>query len=121
MTTRKAPAEHKKHSFRSILMFSKKAFLLATVCLTTLVSGPAMANKAEQKRSTADAVFIAQAAKVDTSANDTWVPVGFDKDRIAALWIQLKSYEELNENSFRVNAKSTNENGVQIVGRIDIN
>ena len=102
-------------------MYSKRAALLATVCLTTAVTGPSVAVEVGQNGSNSDAVLIAQGAKADTSANDTWVPVGFNKDRIAALWVQLKSYEELNENSFRVNAKSTNDNGVQIVGRIDIN
>ena len=62
-----------------------------------------------------------QTAKSDVSANDTWHVVGISKDRIASAWVQLKSYEPLNENSFRMNAKFTNDNGVQIVGRIDVN
>lgn len=102
-------------------MFFKNASLLAAACLTTVVTGPATANIVDEKGSISRAVLLSQATKVDTSANDTWIPVGYNKDRIAALWVQLKSYEELNENSFRVNAKSTNDNGVQIVGRIDLN
>ena len=63
----------------------------------------------------------AQASKSDTSANNTWHVIGISKDRIASAWVQLKSYEALNENSFRMNAKFSNDNGVQIVGRIDVN
>jgi len=62
-----------------------------------------------------------QAPKPDMSANDTWHVIGINKDRIASGWVQLKSYESLNENSFRLNAKFANDNGVQIVGRIDVN
>ena len=63
----------------------------------------------------------AQTLNPDTSANDTWHVIGINKDRIASAWVQLKSYESLNENSFRMNAKFTNDRGVQIVGRIDVN
>ena len=38
---------------------------------------------------------------------DTWFPIGFNENRIAAAWVQFKSYEELNENSFRVRGKFT--------------
>lgn len=62
-----------------------------------------------------------QATIPDASANNTWHVVGINKDRIASGWVQLKSYESLNENSFRMNAKFTNDRGVQIVGRIDVN
>jgi hypothetical protein len=99
----------------------KKAFLFAAVCLTTAATGSAIASKEEQKKTTSHAVFIAQAGKADASGNDTWIPIGYNKDRVAAAWVQLKSYEELNENSFRVNAKSTNDKGVQVVGRLDLN
>ena len=64
---------------------------------------------------------IAQADKVDSSSNETWHPISYNKDRIAVAWVQLKSYEALNENSFRMNAKSTQDNGRQVVGRIDVN
>ena len=64
---------------------------------------------------------LAQASKPDTSANDTWHVIGVNKDRIASAWVQLKSYEALNENSFRMNAKFSKDNGIQIVGRIDVN
>jgi hypothetical protein len=57
----------------------------------------------------------------DASENNTWIPIGFNKDRIASMWVQLKSYEAINENSFRVNAKYTNDQGSQIAGRIDLN
>lgn len=68
-----------------------------------------------------DARAQVQTTKSDMSANDTWHAIGFNKDRIATGWVQLKSYEPLNDNSFRLNAKFTNDNGVQIVGRIDVN
>lgn len=64
---------------------------------------------------------LAQASNPDTSANDTWHVIGINKDRIASAWVQLKSYASLNENSFRMNAKFTNDRGIQIVGRIDVN
>ena len=57
----------------------------------------------------------------DASENNTWIPIGFNKDRIASMWVQLKSYEALNENSFRFNAKYTNDQGSQVAGRIDLN
>jgi hypothetical protein len=60
-------------------------------------------------------------AKADTSSNETWITIGYNKDRIASAWVQVKSYEVLNENSFRMNAKFANEKGAQIVGRIDLN
>ena len=68
-----------------------------------------------------DARTQVQTPKTDMSANDTWHVIGFYKDRIAASWVQLKSYESLNENSFRLNAKFTNDRGIQIAGRIDVN
>lgn len=55
------------------------------------------------------------------ATNDTWFPVGFNDKRIATAWVQLRSYSVLNSDSFRLNAKFTNNNGVQIVGRIDMN
>lgn len=63
----------------------------------------------------------AQASNPDSSANNTWHVIGINKDRIASAWVQLKSYEALNENSFRMNAKFSNDWGVQTVGRIDVN
>lgn len=65
--------------------------------------------------------LIAQASKKDTSGNDSWIPVGFNDKRIAVLWVQHKSYEPLNVNSFRMSAKVTNDNGIQVVGRLDFN
>ena len=38
---------------------------------------------------------------------DTWFPIGFNENRIAVGWVQFKSFEELNENSFRVRGKFT--------------
>ena len=57
----------------------------------------------------------------DNSGNNTWIPIGFNKERIASMWVQLKSYEALNENSFRMNIKYTTDEGSQISGRIDLN
>jgi hypothetical protein len=64
---------------------------------------------------------VAQISSPDKSGNNTWHVIGINRDRIASSWVQLKSYESLNENSFRMNAKFTNERGAQIVGRIDVN
>lgn len=66
-------------------------------------------------------VSVVSAQQKDSSANETWHPIGFNQDRVAAAWVQLKSYEELNENSFRMNAKFSNDKGGQLVGRIDLN
>lgn len=55
------------------------------------------------------------------ASNDSWFAVGFSQNRIAQAWVQLRSFIVLNEFSFRLNAKSANEKGVQIVGRLDIN
>ena len=52
---------------------------------------------------------------------DTWFPIGFNENRIAVGWVQFKSYEELNENSFRVRGKFTYENNLQYIGNLDIN
>jgi len=65
--------------------------------------------------------FLVQANKSDNSSNETWHPIGYNKERIASVWVQLKSYETINENSFRINSKVTGDNGQQIVGRIDVN
>ncbi len=55
------------------------------------------------------------------AADDTWFPVAMNENRIATGWVQLRSYESLNEDSFRLNAKFTNDKGRQIAGRIDVN
>jgi hypothetical protein len=55
------------------------------------------------------------------AGDDTWMPVGFNDKRIAVSWVQARSYEPLNEYSFRLKAKGVNERGDQIVGRIDVN
>ena len=52
---------------------------------------------------------------------DTWFPIGFNENRIAAAWVQFKSYEELNENSFRVKGKFTYPNNLQYIGNLDMN
>ena len=52
---------------------------------------------------------------------DSWFPIGFNENRIATGWVQLKSYEELNEFSFRLKAKDTLNNGVQRLGKLDVN
>lgn len=69
----------------------------------------------------ASSVSAVSGQEKDSSSNETWHPIGFNKDRVAAAWVQLKSYEVLNENSFRMNAKFSNDKGGQIVGRIDLN
>jgi len=102
-------------------VFSRKYRLLSTACLTAAIIGPARANDSTLPLPALKGVVISQTTNIDTSANDTWIPIGYNKDRIASVWVQLKSYESLNENSFRINAKSTNENGVQIVGSLDLN
>ena len=52
---------------------------------------------------------------------DSWFPIGFNENRIAVGWVQLKSFEKLNENSFRLKAKDTLDNGVQRIGKLDLN
>ena len=52
---------------------------------------------------------------------DSWFPVAFNENRIAVGWVQFKSYEELNENSFRVRGKWTYPDNNQYVGKLDIN
>ena len=56
-----------------------------------------------------------------TKEFDTWFPIGFNENRIAVGWVQFKSYEELNENSFRVRGKFTYPNNLQYIGNLDIN
>jgi len=55
------------------------------------------------------------------AGNDTWFPIGVNDKRIAIAWVQLKSYKSLNKDSFRLNAKMSNDKGQQITGRIDVN
>ena len=57
----------------------------------------------------------------NTKEFDTWFPIGFNEKRIASAWVQFKSYEELNENSFRVRGKFTYPNNFQYIGNLDIN
>ena len=52
----------------------------------------------------------------DGSGKDSWFPVGYNKDRVAIFFVRLKTYEPLNENSFRLQAQVNNREG-----RIDIN
>ena len=73
---------------------------------------------------------------------DTWFPIGFNANGIAVGWVQfksyeelneysfrvrgkftypIKSYEELNENSFRVRGEFTYPNNLQSIGKLDIN
>jgi hypothetical protein len=52
---------------------------------------------------------------------DTWFPIGFNENGISVGWVQFKSYEELNENSFRVRGKFTYPNNLQSIGKLDIN
>jgi hypothetical protein len=62
-------------------------------------------------------VFGATAAN---AGNDTWIPIGVNKDRIDAAWVQQSSYETLNEYSFRMNFKATDQ-GRQQTGQIEVN
>ncbi|WP_136987608.1 hypothetical protein [Synechococcus sp. N5] len=57
----------------------------------------------------------------DESGKNTWIPVGFNENGVASLWIRTSTYEPLNENSFRFQAKFTLDNGVQAEGRVDMN
>ena len=57
----------------------------------------------------------------DGSGKNTWIPIGFNENKIAALWIRISTYEPLNENSFRFQTKFTNDRGAQMEGRLDIN
>mgnify|MGYP004330785409 CR=1 FL=1 len=52
---------------------------------------------------------------------DSWFPIGINENRIAVSWVQLKSYKELNENSYRLRAKFTYDNYGQVVGKLDVN
>ena len=75
-----------------------------------------------------------------TKEFDTWFPIGFNANGIAVGWVQFKSYEELNEYSFRVRGKFTYPiksseelkeksfkfkftypNNLQSIGKLDIN
>lgn len=57
----------------------------------------------------------------DTSGKNTWIPIGFNENKVASAWVRISTYEPLNENSFRFQGKYTNDNGVQVEGRIDLN
>ena len=52
---------------------------------------------------------------------DSWFPIGYNENRIATSWVQLKSYKELNKDSFRLQGKTTYDNGVQVIGKLDVN
>lgn len=65
--------------------------------------------------------LLAETATKDNSNKDTWVPIGYDNNRIAVSWIRVKTYEELNENSFRFQAQTKADNGKTYEGRIDVN
>jgi len=57
----------------------------------------------------------------DRSGKNTWIPIGFNENKVASAWVRISTYEPLNENSFRFQGKYTNKNGVQIEGRVDLN
>jgi hypothetical protein len=65
--------------------------------------------------------LLADVTIKDLSSNDSWFPVGQNDQRIAVFWAQLKSFELLNENSFRVAAKLATPNGGQLIGKMDVN
>ena len=67
------------------------------------------------------AIYALVVPQMAGAAADTWFAIAVNENRIATGWVQLKSYESLNEDSFRLNAKFTNNRGAQIAGRIDIN
>ena len=57
----------------------------------------------------------------DGSSKNTWIPLGYNENRIAVFWARLSTYEPLNENSFRVQVQYTSDNGRQYEGRMDVN
>lgn len=57
----------------------------------------------------------------DGSGKNTWIPIGYNENKVAAMWIRIATYEPLNENSFRFQVQYTNNRGAQIEGRLDIN
>ena len=66
------------------------------------------------------AVLAGGVANAQTD-NDTWFAFAYNTQRVATAWAQLKSYESLNSDSFRLNAKFTRNRGGQVVGKMDIN
>lgn len=84
-----------------------------------------MSSKGQPKNATLIAIlgliYLAPSQTTLASTNDSWFAVGFNERRIAVTWVQLNSFTFLNESSFRLNAKSANERGAQVVGRLDIN
>ena len=57
----------------------------------------------------------------DRSGKNTWIPISVNENKVATAWIRTTTYEPLNENSFRFQAKGTLKNGAQVEGRIDMN
>ncbi|KZR88735.1 hypothetical protein [Synechococcus sp. MIT S9508] len=56
----------------------------------------------------------------DGSGKNTWIPTGFNENKVAVMWIRVSTYKPLNENSFRFRSKFTTEKG-QVEGKLDIN
>jgi len=67
-----------------------------------------------------NAYEIAQNEPKDKSSKEGWIPVGYNSNRVATLWVRVKTYETLNENSFRLQAQH-NDNGKFYEGKLDIN
>ena len=57
----------------------------------------------------------------DGSGKNTWIPLGYNTNRVAVFWARLSTYKPLNENSFRVKVQYTDDNGRQYEGRMDAN
>lgn len=57
----------------------------------------------------------------DGSGKNTWIPMGFNKDRVAVFWGRVSTYKPLNENSFRIQVQYLAKNGNRMEGRMDLN
>lgn len=109
-------------------------YLLAasTVGLSCVFTGEIQASTPDHEVLIAQRGFDEEGEDIDTkpidrskikdgSGKNTWVPLGYNKNRVATFWARLSTYKPLNENSFRVQVQYTNNKGRQFEGRMDVN
>ena len=100
------------------------SFALAEVNQASSSEVPLIAQARDPRNETGDDLNrmpVDRSQIKDTSGKNTWIPFGYNKERVAIFWGRLSTYKPLNENSFRMQVQYQTSNGRQTEGRMDIN
>ncbi|WP_250397949.1 hypothetical protein [Synechococcus sp. MU1651] len=80
-----------------------------------------MARTDPRDKSDNDRDLIDRSQVNDGSGKNTWIPFGYNNERVAVFWGRVSTYKPLNENSFRIQVQYNTNNGRQMEGRMDVN